>query len=94
MCVNGQVGDYLVCGDRLRYGSGDGSLCDLCCYEVWIASVEGCEEGEDGYLEWRRSVGIEAVISFQDDVAFFAGISAGRCGCCQGGVRESWSIGS
>lgn len=38
--VGCKVGYYLVCGDTLADGVGDGRFCDFGGDEVWVAGVE------------------------------------------------------
>ena len=91
MRVCGQVGDDLIAGDAAGDGGLDAGFGDFGRHEVGVAGVELGEEGEDGDEEGAVGVGVEAVIGFDYDVAFFVlgrggGVVGVRAaGCCGGG---------
>ena len=47
-------------------GALDGGFCHFCGDEVRVAGAEVCEEGEEGDLEGRGGVGVEAEVCFED----------------------------
>ena len=67
--VGGQVADDLVGGDAGRDGALDTGFADLAGYEVGVSGLEVREEGEEGGLQGRRGVGVEAVVGFDDEEA-------------------------
>lgn len=64
--MSGQVRDDLVRGDAHGYGFADGFAGDFAGDHVWIARLEPGEELQDGDLQVRRGVGVDAVIGLDD----------------------------
>ncbi len=70
MRVRGEVRDDLVGGDALRDGALDGGFGEAARDEVREARGEAREKVQDADLEDAVRVGVEAVVGFDDDVAF------------------------
>ena len=85
--VRGEVGDDLVGGDAGVDGAFDGLLGDFGGHEVGVAGTEVREEGEEGDLERRGRVGVEAEVGLEDDEARDRGAAGG------GGGRDGAGVG-
>ena len=86
--VGGEVADDLVARDAHADGSPDGFARYFSRDHVGVAGDEAGEEAEDGDLEVRGRVGVDAVVGFDDDeAAVFVG------GGGEGGGTEAAGVG-
>ena len=69
MRVRGEVADDLVARDAHADGAANGLARHLAGDHVRVARDEAGEELQDGDLEVGRSVGVDAVVGFDDDEA-------------------------
>ena len=69
MGVGGEVGNYLIGCDAHGDGFADGFARDFAGDHVWVADLKTGKELEDGYLEVRGCVGVDAVVCFDNDEA-------------------------
>ena len=83
MCVRSQESDDLFAGDTHADGAADGFPSDLPRDHVRVAGGEAGEELEDGNLQLRGCVSVDAVVGLDDNEAFAVGgaeggVEAGR----------------
>ena len=71
--VRGQETDDLIARDAHAHGATDGLARDFAGDHVGVAGREAAEELQDGDLELRGGVSVNAVVGLDDDEAFAVG---------------------
>lgn len=79
MRVRGQIGDDLLRRDAHPHGATDGLARQLSRHHVRVAGAEPAEEREDGDLQGRGGVGVDAVVGLDHDEAAVV-VRRGRAG--------------
>lgn len=87
--VRGEVADDLIGCDTHGDGAADGFAGDFSGDHVWVAGREAGEELQDGDLQVRGCVGVDAVVCFDHDeapvVVCCGGEAGGAQAACVGG---------
>lgn len=73
MGVGGQESDDLVAGDAHGDGAADGLARDLAGHHVRVARREPAEQLQDGDLQRRGRVRVDAVVGLDHEEAFAVG---------------------
>ena len=67
MCVRAQEADDLLARDAHAHSATDGFTSNFARNHVWVPSADAGEEVEDGDLQLRGGVGVDAIVSLDDD---------------------------
>lgn len=92
MRVRGQKTDNLIARDAHADGAADRLARDLAGDHVGVAGREAAEELQDGDLQLRGCVGVDAVVGLDDDEALAVG-GAERGVEAGGGVAQGAGVG-
>ena len=87
MRVRGEETDNLLARDAHSDGAADGLACDFTGDHVGISRLEVDEELEDGDLQVRGGVGVDAVVCLDDDEAVAVGGAEGAVEAGGGGAQ-------
>lgn len=71
--MRGQKADDLIARDAHAHRAADGLACDFAGYHVRVAGREPAEELQDGDLQLRGGVSVEAVVRLDDNEALAVG---------------------